>query len=143
MKMLLGLLVIAGIIYSIVIYSKQSQDRMMVPKETKMTEDTTVSEANMMTESGVVVVEMTGNQFRFSQSEIKVKLGDKVRVVLTSVDMPHDFDLDELSVNGPVGQPGETTEVEFVDSKLGEFEYYCSVGQHRKNGMIGKLVVTE
>ena len=94
-----------------------------------------------MTAEGTVVVNLEGNKFRFSQSEIKVKLGDKVRVVLTAVDMPHDFDLDEFGVNGEVAQPGETVEVEFTADQVGRFEYYCSVGKHRANGMVGTLVV--
>ena len=89
----------------------------------------------------VKIIKMEGVNFRFTPSEIKVKLGDKVRVVLTAVDMPHDFDLAELNVDGPLTQPGETSEVEFTASKAGEFEYYCSVGQHRANGMVGKLTV--
>lgn len=38
---------------------------------------------------------------------------------------------------------GATTSVEFVADQVGNFEYYCSVGQHRANGMVGTLTVTE
>jgi len=31
--------------------------------------------------------------------------------------------------------------VEFTADTPGEFEYYCSVGQHRANGQVGKLIV--
>jgi len=31
--------------------------------------------------------------------------------------------------------------VTFVADKAGEYEFYCSVGQHRANGMVGKLIV--
>ena len=33
------------------------------------------------------------------------------------------------------------TFVEFTVDKTGTFEYYCSVGQHRANGMVGNLIV--
>ena len=36
---------------------------------------------------------------------------------------------------------GVSSSVEFVADKKGTFEYYCSVGQHRANGMKGKLIV--
>ena len=36
---------------------------------------------------------------------------------------------------------GETDSIEFVADKVGTFEYYCSVGQHRSMGMVGKLTV--
>lgn len=89
----------------------------------------------------VVTIEMKGDKFRFSPSEIKVKQGQKVKVVLASVDMPHNFYLDEFQVVGPTAQPGQSTTVEFVATKKGEFEYYCAVGQHRAKGMVGTLTV--
>ena len=127
MKMLLGLLVVAGLIYGGKMYLKPTSQPTASPV---VVED-------------VKIIKMEGVNFRFTPSEIKVKLGDKVRVVLTAVDMPHDFNLDELGVNGEVAQPGETVEVEFTADQVGRFEYYCSVGQHRANGMVGKLTVTE
>ena len=36
---------------------------------------------------------------------------------------------------------GQIDEVEFVVDKAGTFEYYCSVGNHRQMGMVGKLIV--
>ncbi len=33
------------------------------------------------------------------------------------------------------------TFVEFTADKKGTFEYYCSVGEHRVNGMKGKFIV--
>jgi len=38
---------------------------------------------------------------------------------------------------------GETETIEFIADKVGSFEYYCSVGQHRQMGMVGTLVVEE
>jgi len=37
--------------------------------------------------------------------------------------------------------PGTPTSVTFVADKTGTFEYYCSVGNHRAQGMVGKLIV--
>ncbi|KKS22075.1 MAG: Plastocyanin, partial [Candidatus Roizmanbacteria bacterium GW2011_GWC2_41_7] len=55
----------------------------------------------------------------------------------------HDFNLDEFNVDGTVVKEGESTMVEFVADQAGDFEYYCSVGQHRANGMVGTLTVEE
>ena len=125
MKYLIGLLVVAGLIYGAKMYSKPVSQPAVSPV---VVED-------------VKTIKVEGNNFRFTPSEIQVKQGDKIKVALTAKDMPHDFDLDELGVNGAVAQPGETVEVEFVADKVGEFEYYCSVGQHRAKGMVGKLTV--
>ncbi|HEY5714693.1 MAG TPA: plastocyanin/azurin family copper-binding protein [Candidatus Gracilibacteria bacterium] len=39
-----------------------------------------------------------------------------------------------------VNTDGETS-VTFVADKKGTFEFYCSVGSHRTNGMVGTLIV--
>ncbi len=92
---------------------------------------------------GAVVFDMTGDNFSFDPSEINVQLGQTVRVVLFAEDIPHDFVIDELGVRSEIAQPGETVEIQFVATEIGEFEYYCSVGNHQEMGMIGTLTVTE
>jgi nitrite reductase (NO-forming) len=57
--------------------------------------------------------------------------------------MSHDFVIDELGVQSDKVNNGETATVQFVADKVGTFEYYCSVGNHRAMGMVGKLIVTE
>jgi plastocyanin len=94
-------------------------------------------------EASVKVFDVSGANFRFDPDTITVKKGDRVRIVFKSLDMQHDFDLDEFDVDSPVTVAGETSEIDFVAVKTGEFEYYCSVGTHRANGMVGKLIVTE
>ncbi len=84
---------------------------------------------------------LTASNFKFSANEIKVKKGDKVRVVLNNSQGIHDFKIDELGVNTRIIQQGEQDIVEFVADKVGVFEYYCSVGNHRELGMRGKFIV--
>lgn len=81
--------------------------------------------------------------FYYNPKTITVKKGTKVKIVMTSKDMMHDFNIDELNVKMPITKAGETNTVEFVADKVGKFEYYCSVGQHRQNGQVGTLTVTE
>lgn len=127
MKYLIGLLIIVAVVYG----GRISLKKPAAP-----------APAEKITESrGVTVINMTGQNFRFNPDEITVNQGEKVRVVLTALDMPHDFDVDELGVDGPIASPGETIEIEFTADQAGEFKYYCSVGSHRQNGMVGKLVV--
>ena len=73
--------------------------------------------------------------------DIKVKEGDKVRVEFTSSEGFHDWVLDEFSAATTKVNPGESSSVEFIADKKGTFEYYCSVGKHRANGMKGKFIV--
>ncbi len=73
--------------------------------------------------------------------DIKVKEGDKVRIEFSSTEGFHDWKLDEFNAATKKVNPGMVSSVEFVADKKGTFEYYCSVGQHRANGMKGKFIV--
>ncbi len=85
---------------------------------------------------------VTGSSFKFSPSSMTVKKGDTVRVNFkSSGGTLHDFKIDEFDVATSQLGEDEEEQVEFVADKAGTFEYYCSVGNHRKMGMVGKLVV--
>lgn len=84
---------------------------------------------------------MDAGSFYYSVKEIKAKVGDKVKIIMTSKDMMHDFVIDEFSVKSKLAKAGETVEFEFVVDKAGTYQYYCSVGQHRQNGQVGSLIV--
>ena len=74
--------------------------------------------------------------------DLKVKQGDRVRVVFNNEEGFHDFVIDEFSgARTKQMAAGNTETIEFVADKKGTFEYYCSVGQHRDNGMYGKFIV--
>jgi plastocyanin len=89
------------------------------------------------------VIELRGVNYSFDLSEIKVKKGETVTINFESTDGFHDFVIDELSVATKKVQPGNKTSVTFTADTVGIFEYYCSVGEHRSHGMVGKLIVEE
>lgn len=87
------------------------------------------------------VIEVEGGAFYYEPNEIRVKAGEEVTIKLNSVDMMHDFVIDELNVSSEVIPGGESTTVTFTPTEAGEYEFYCSVGEHRANGMFGTLIV--
>jgi len=87
------------------------------------------------------LIMVEGGSFYYKPNEIKIKVGEKVKLTLNSVDMMHDFVIDALNIRTPIVKSGETGTVEFTVDTPGEYEFYCSVGQHRANGMVGKLIV--
>lgn len=97
--------------------------------------------AEIQSASEVKEFNVSGANFSFSLKEIKVKKGDKVKIVFTNNEGFHDLIIDEFNVNTSQIKAGESKTVEFIADKTGIFEYYCSVGQHRANGMFGKLIV--
>ena len=106
---------------------------------------------SMMDASGAetFVFPVTAKNYSFGPAEIKVKKGSKARIELRVEEGFHDWVLDEFGAHtaqaGSTGSPqaaaGNTVTAEFVANRAGLFEYYCSVGSHRKLGMIGKFIV--
>lgn len=84
---------------------------------------------------------VTGSNYQFDPAVIKVKKGDLVKINFKSTGGFHDFVLDEFNVKTAVTGPGKVETVEFTPDRVGTFEYYCSVGNHRQMGMVGKLIV--
>lgn len=85
---------------------------------------------------------LEASEFKYNLQEINLKRGEKVKLTLKNVGkMPHDFVIDELGVRTKLINGGETDTIEFIPEKTGNFEFYCSVGNHRQLGMMGKVVV--
>ncbi|MEK6872173.1 MAG: cupredoxin domain-containing protein [Nanoarchaeota archaeon] len=73
--------------------------------------------------------------------DIIVNEGDKVRIEFSSSEGFHDWNIDEFNAATQKIEAGGKSSVTFVANKKGNYEYYCSVGQHRQNGMKGKFIV--
>lgn len=89
--------------------------------------------------SDTIIVE--GGMFYFEPNEIRVKKGETVKITFNNKGGLHDFVLEKFNVRTKVIKVGESEVVEFTPNELGEFEFYCSVGNHRQQGMVGKLIV--
>lgn len=85
-------------------------------------------------------IEVEATSFAFDPDEIRVESGEDIAIVLTSVDILHDFTIDELDAH-VAADGGETEEGGFTADETGEYAYYCSVAGHREAGMEGTLVV--
>lgn len=79
--------------------------------------------------------------YGYSMDEIRVNEGDTVVINLTNSEGFHDWVLDEFGAATEKIQNGNTTSVTFVADAAGTYEYYCSVGNHRAQGMVGTLIV--
>lgn len=88
-------------------------------------------------------ITITGKNFEFSKKEIRVRKGDFVRINFSSTDGIHDWIVDEFNAKTKQVSAGQSSSVDFAADKVGSFEFYCSVGAHRKMGMVGKLIVEE
>jgi plastocyanin len=84
---------------------------------------------------------ITGKNYSFDPKTITVKKGDLVKITLKNSGGTHDLKIDEFKVATAKLTNGQSATVEFTADKKGTFEYYCSVGNHRAMGMVGKLIV--
>lgn len=90
---------------------------------------------------------LTGENFKYTLNgvdnpDIIVNEGDHVRIEFSSNLGLHDWVVDEFGASTERIRDGEgSVFVDFIADKKGTFEYYCSVGKHRANGMKGNFIV--
>ncbi len=105
---------------------------------------TPVQESNGQGESqggGFKEFKITAKQFAFEPSSVEVNKGDKVRLIVTSIDVPHGMSIPEYGINERL-EPKKPVTIEFTADKQGTFNAFCSVfcgSGHRS--MKGSVVV--
>lgn len=124
-----------------VVSSTGDQNMPVVPETTEPVVPATGEGVMEGTSEKTVEIAVEGSNYKFAPAEIRVKKGENIRLVFKSAGGIHDFVIDEFDVTTSQIGDGEEEEVEFVADKVGTFAYFCSVGNHRKIGMEGKLVV--
>ena len=70
-------------------------------------------------------IEIKAKRFSYEPSELTLKKGEPVTLVLTSEDVPHGVRFRELNVDLRA-KKGESSEVQFAPDKTGEFKGHCS-----------------
>ena len=92
-------------------------------------------------EPAVREIRMTAKKYKFTPKEIRVKQGERVRLLITALDREHGFEIKALGIN-IVLEKGKEAVVEFVAERGGKFQFKCSVRcgwLHFR--MKGKLIV--
>lgn len=93
-------------------------------------------------EEGIKVINVSGNEFAFNPSTITVDEGEAVKIVFKNDGkFPHNWVVEGLGIMTKTINPGQTDAVEFTAPSAGTYVTFCSVGQHRANGMTGTLNV--
>lgn len=157
MKMIVGIIVVIAVIGGYMVMRNGSSSEQA--ENTEQMEGTAVEESSekmegetksieaagahtgVVDEQGVRVIDVEAGSFYYKPNVMKVKKGETIRIVMNSVSMMHDFNIDELGVKMPIIKDGDSGMIEFVADTIGTFEYYCSVGQHRANGQVGMITV--
>ncbi len=94
-------------------------------------------------EESVKEITVTNDGFDFIPREIRVNLGDRIRLTYENGGGFHDWVLDEFDAATSQFSGGQSETIEFEADEAGTFEFYCSVGNHRAQGMWGNFIVEE
>lgn len=104
-------------------------------------QNTTTSKTTTLPSQQVREINVTAKQFEFTPNPIKVKLGEFVRLNMTSLDVTHGLSIPDYGINEIIN-PGEVTSVEFQAVQKGTFPFSCSVQCGLgHSGMRGALIV--
>jgi len=92
-------------------------------------------------DSNVVKISMTAQQFRFDPATVTVPAGSTLIITVTSKDVTHGIAIPAFNINERI-EPGKDTVVKFTADKAGTYEFHCSVfcGPGHRD-MKGKIVV--
>lgn len=132
-----AILFLALLVLGIFLISACSQQK----AENPIGQGTPVPQETKQTSGEVKEFTITAKQFQFSPSTIEVNKGDRVRLIITSTDVPHGFAIAEYGINQRL-EVGKPATIEFTADKEGTFTSFCSVicgAGH--SGMKGKLIV--
>lgn len=93
--------------------------------------------------AGPRVIRIIAKQWEWQPAEIRVKKGERIALEITNADVPHGISIPEFNVNETLA-PGRTERVEFTATKVGRFDFACSVfcGQGHRD-MRGLLIVED
>jgi cytochrome c oxidase subunit 2 len=86
-------------------------------------------------------IKMTAKKYEFNPSEIRVRQGERVRLIIISLDRTHGIEIDAYGIKREIAE-GDQTVVEFTADKPGTFQFkcakWCGFGH---SGMRGTLIV--
>ena len=142
MKALIWIIVLALVAWGVYALVDRDDDLQPATNDSQQTVATTTPDSTLDdTELAVREFTVTGRAFSFTPSTMTVNKGERVRITFNNAAGTHDLVVDGYNVRTKILQGGESETIEFVADEAGTFEYYCSVGTHRQQGMKGTLTV--
>ena len=91
--------------------------------------------------NGVRVVKIKARRFEFDPGTVVVKVGEKVRLEVTSEDVMHGIGIEDFGINQEL-KPGKMEATTFTADNPGNHHFHCSVYCGSGHGdMHGELIV--
>jgi cytochrome c oxidase subunit 2 len=90
-------------------------------------------------ENPVREIKMTAKKYEFNPSEIRVKQGERIRLIIVSLDRTHGIKIKPYGIKREIEEGGQTV-VEFTADKPGTFQFkcakWCGFGHGRMRGTL-------
>lgn len=147
MKIVIVLLIVVAIISAGAVFVLKNRNT-TIPNDTFVTGTTTPntqhtgnpSDASVSVAREIVV---EASEYKFNPAEVHVKKGETVKITLKNAGrMNHDWMVENMGgASLDIVGAGQTGSITLTPSQKGTFTTYCSVGNHRQMGMVGKLIV--
>lgn len=100
-----------------------------------------VTPINTLENNSVREIAVTAKKFSFEPNPIRLKLNERVRFRLTSLDVTHGFSIPDFGIDQVI-EPGKETVIDFHASKGGRYSFLCSVQCGTgHSGMRGTIVI--
>lgn len=104
------------------------------PQNNAVAENASLTNPNPQTQ---VMFSVDAKRWQFTPDVIRVKKGQKVKIIINNIDTTHGINLPDFNVTG-------NDSIEFTADKTGEFVFKCNTYCGNGHGaMQGKVVVTE
>lgn len=89
------------------------------------------------------VIEVIARRYMFEPSQIEATRGERLRIIIHSVDGLHGFEIKKFKVSKEIARGGEPVVIEFTADEAGRFPIMCSLfcGAGHSD-MKGALIVT-
>lgn len=110
-----------------------------------MTNQQNPSDAGVKISTNTPAREITieASEYKFNPSEITIKKGETVKITLKNAGrMSHNWIVEGMGgASLDMTEAGKQNSIVVTASQKGSFVTFCSIGNHRKLGMVGKLIV--
>ncbi|MCH8943065.1 MAG: cupredoxin domain-containing protein [Bacteroidetes bacterium] len=104
----------------------------------------TSSFIDKLAEDGTHIIQIEAERFQFIPSQIRVRQGERVRLIFRSRDTTHGVAIPEYQIRKDIPPRGKgETIVEFTADKIGSFTYRCSHLCGAGHAMMRGIIVVE
>lgn len=85
---------------------------------------------------------VSGSEFKFSPASISLTKGETVKITFKNTGtLPHNLTIAEFGISTKTVGGGQEDSITVTADKTGTYAFYCGVGNHRQQGMEGKVEV--